>query len=90
MAEGHEDTPAWAAKRVFEAAELRGTIIGMLSMEDLLVSAKRVCKSWKNTVDTTPEIQRKLFMRPAANLLDPRSDDPARMLRVYRGPDFLR
>lgn len=52
-----------AAHQAFELAELFESILVELPETELLFNA-RVCKQWKNYIDFSPRIQKKLFMSP--------------------------
>ncbi|KAK5726749.1 hypothetical protein LTR15_002637 [Elasticomyces elasticus] len=53
------------ADEVMHLPELLETILVNLPTRDLLF-ASRICKTWKSTIDSSPRIQRALFLKPGA------------------------
>ncbi|KAK3616181.1 hypothetical protein LTR56_026129 [Elasticomyces elasticus] len=53
-----------AAIKALSIPELLEEILLDLSTRDIL-SAQKVCKNWKQIIDTTPSLQRALFLMPA-------------------------
>ncbi|KAK3617181.1 hypothetical protein LTR56_025461 [Elasticomyces elasticus] len=55
--------PTCQADEVMHFPELLETILVNLPTRDLLF-ASRICKTWKSTIDSSPRIQRALFLKP--------------------------
>ncbi|KAL4954382.1 hypothetical protein BDW69DRAFT_163300, partial [Aspergillus filifer] len=53
-----------AANRVLETPELLEMILVQTDMRTLLISAQRVCRTWKALIDHSPSLQRALFFTP--------------------------
>ncbi|KAL4800780.1 hypothetical protein BDV19DRAFT_352127 [Aspergillus venezuelensis] len=52
-----------AANRVLETPELLEMVLVQTDMRTLLISAQRVCHTWKAVMDHSPSIQRALFFK---------------------------
>jgi hypothetical protein len=50
--------------RFFGIVEMVGMAILRLPIRDILLRAMLVCKNWKETIDTSPSIQKALFFQP--------------------------
>ncbi|KAF1348857.1 hypothetical protein BDV97DRAFT_370088 [Delphinella strobiligena] len=70
--------PSVASVAVFETAEMLEQILLHLPMKDLLL-ASRVCGGWQDTIISSLQIQRALFMKP----------EPVSCVMRFRPPDRL-
>lgn len=57
-------TPTAAQSRAFTVLEILNLVLEELDMQTLLVSAQRVCHTWRNVIKETPSLREKLFLRP--------------------------
>jgi hypothetical protein len=64
MQEQEQEQPQ---SKVLTTPELLETILLHLDTRTLLVSAQRVCQTWKVLIQTSPTIQQALFFRPTAS-----------------------
>lgn len=56
------DEPVHVEQRVFETTELLEHIISFLPMEKIF-TLQRISKQWKNTINASPDVQEKMFLR---------------------------
>ena len=57
-----------AAEKVFATSELLEAILLDVQIDDILVNAQRVSKTWQMTIKSSPQLQQALFSRPVPSL----------------------
>lgn len=77
------DLPGAARKKALESTEILEQVFAHIDEVTLLTSIQRVCKDWKEVVDGSVFLQRKLFFLPD----ETRPLEPHLQARREKGPD---
>ena len=67
------------AERLFLVPELAEKVLLLLPQGDILVQ-QRVCRSWSDTIASSPPLKRKLFLEPADHVIEWEGYSPFRKL----------
>ncbi|KXT01132.1 hypothetical protein AC578_10896 [Pseudocercospora eumusae] len=59
---------------VFSKREIFETILLELRIQQVLVVALRVCREWKEMIDSSPRLQEALYFKPLPNPVEPRGE----------------